>query len=94
VFPRGHQAWITYASKTTSLQQRTTLLAWEKTEEEGKVTISAQRVHEFFQQFEYKIATEGAREDKKSRSGQTWVFQTNEQKQQENDTYNGVDVVY
>jgi hypothetical protein len=48
----------------------------------------------FFQQFEYKIATEGAREDKKSRSGQTWVFQTNEQKQQENDTYNGVDVVY
>jgi hypothetical protein len=27
-----------------------------------------------FQQSEYKIATEEAREDQTSRSGQTWVF--------------------
>jgi hypothetical protein len=52
-------------------------LAWETTEKEGKTTICAQHVHEFFQQFEYKTATEGAREDQKSRSVHTWVFQTN-----------------
>jgi hypothetical protein len=53
-------------------------LAWEMTEEEGKMTIGAQHVHEFFQQSEYKTATEGAREAQKSRSDQTWGFQTNE----------------
>jgi hypothetical protein len=52
-------------------------LAWETTEEEGKTMIGAQHVHEFFQQSEYKTATKGAREDQRSRSVKTWVFQTN-----------------
>jgi hypothetical protein len=47
-----------------------------------------------FQQSEYKIATEGAREDQTTRSVKTWVFQTNEWKQQEiDDAHTGVDVV-
>jgi hypothetical protein len=35
----------------------------------------------------------GAREDQTSRPGQTWVFQTNEWRQQETDAHISVDVV-
>jgi hypothetical protein len=52
-------------------------LAWETTEEEEKTKISAQHVHEFFNNLNTKHQQ---RELEKTKQGisQTWVLQTNE----------------
>jgi hypothetical protein len=52
-------------------------LAWEMIEG-GETMIGAQHVHEFFNNLNTKQQRRELKKTKKSRSGKTWVFQTNE----------------
>jgi hypothetical protein len=53
-------------------------LAWEMTEEEGKTTIDAQHVLEFFNNLNTKQQRRELEKTKQVDPAKTWVFQTNE----------------
>jgi hypothetical protein len=68
-------------------------LAWETTEEEGKTTIGAQHVHEFFSNLNTKQQQRELEKTKQLDPSKLGFFKLMSEQQEIDDAHTGVDVV-